>query len=65
MTLRGPLPWLFATGMLGWPVGSWAFGGFHSATGALIIGVGSSLGISCVALELALRMRDRRRHGRF
>jgi hypothetical protein len=62
MTLRGPLRWLYVIGAIGWPVGGWGFSGFHTMAGALIIGIGSWLVLTCCTVEIALRLRDRRRH---
>ena len=60
MQLRRPLDLSLALGELGWPVGMFAFGGFRSDTGAIIIGGGSVLVLATMAIELLLRARDRR-----
>lgn len=61
MTIRRPLDLVYAVGCFGWPVGLFVFGGFKNSTGTTIIGVGSVLVLAATAIEMALRVRDRRR----
>lgn len=59
MRLRRPLIWLAALGGLGWSV-SYLFGGPETSAGGLIVGLGSLLVLSVWAIELGLRMWERR-----
>jgi len=57
--LRSPLIWFAALGGLGWAV-SYLFGGPETSAGGLIVGLGSLLLLSVWAIEIGLRIRERR-----
>jgi hypothetical protein len=59
--LRRPLRVLYGLGLLGWPLGVFAFGGFDDDTGAAIVVAGCFLALGSMSLELVLRRRDRGR----
>ena len=61
MEVRRSLALFYALGWFGWPIGLFVFGGFESAAGATVIGVGCLLVLATLALELLLRRRDARR----